>query len=127
MARAPALTTQDVYPEADRLEPFLHPRMTKKLIGHAPVEAELANGFATGRMHHAWLISGPEGIGKATLAYRFAKYVLSDAEARLGREGNLDVDPDSSGVKGVEALSHAGLLVIRRQWTEALASGQHAE
>ncbi|MGH1417657.1 MAG: DNA polymerase III subunit delta' [Hyphomicrobiaceae bacterium] len=116
MARAPVLQTQDEYPEADRLGQFPHPRKTANLFGHEHGEATLAKAFHTGRMHHAWLITGPQGIGKATLAYRFAKYVLCRNEERNGPEGSLDVDRESSGVSGVEALSHSGLLVIRRQW-----------
>lgn len=116
MARAPVLQTQDSYPEADRLEGFPHPRHTRQLFGHVEEEAAFANGFGAGRMHHAWLVTGPTGIGKATLAYRFAKYVLSDARDRMEQPGRLDVSPDSVGAKGVEALSHTGLFVIRRQW-----------
>lgn len=47
------------------------------LVGHEDAERNLRQGFESGRLAHAWLISGPQGIGKATLAYRFARYVLA--------------------------------------------------
>ena len=49
-------------------------RGTADLIGHAAAEAMILQAWASGRPHHAWLISGPLGIGKATLAYRFARF-----------------------------------------------------
>ncbi len=54
------------------------PRENPHLRGHEDAEGVLKEAFDGGRLAHAWLISGPEGIGKATLAYRFARYVLSD-------------------------------------------------
>ena len=75
-ARAAALA------EPDRLEGFSAPREVDRLFGHEAALAEFADAVASGRMHHAWLIVGPEGVGKATLAYHFARMVL--AEARVG-------------------------------------------
>ena len=57
------------------------PRENSCLHGHEDAEGLLKEAFAGGRLAHAWLISGPEGIGKATLAYRFARYVLSGGGA----------------------------------------------
>lgn len=69
-----------------------HPAGTEFLVGHLGREEEFFRDFKSGRLHHSWLISGPAGIGKATLAYRIARYVFSrgdpDALARL----NLKVD-----------------------------------
>ena len=76
MARASRVQEIEVAPEADRLEGFPHPRETRQLFGHVAAERELAAALGSGRIHHAWLIAGPEGIGKATLAYRFAAYAL---------------------------------------------------
>jgi hypothetical protein len=83
MARTPALQEDEAPPEADRLEGFLHPRETSTLIGHEAAELELAQAFAGGRIHHAWLIAGPEGIGKATLAYRLARHVLDGRRSAI--------------------------------------------
>ena len=49
-----------------------HPRRAVDLAGHRAAEARLLQAHQSGKLHHAWLISGPRGIGKATLAYRFA-------------------------------------------------------
>ena len=55
----------------------LHPRQNSDLEGHGIAEDQLINAWTTGRLHHAWLISGRKGIGKATLAYRFARFLLT--------------------------------------------------
>ncbi len=53
------------------------PRANPLLLGHEPAEATLLEALRSGRMHHAWLITGPDGVGKATLAYRFARRLLA--------------------------------------------------
>ncbi len=116
MARAPAVQEIEELPEADRLEGFPHPRMTARLFGHETAERTLAEAFASGRMHHGWLLSGPEGIGKATLAYRFARFVLADAASRDMFGQSFDVPDDGTAARQVRALSHPGLLVIRRAY-----------
>jgi DNA polymerase-3 subunit delta' len=114
MARAPAVQEIEEYPEADRLDGFLHPRATPRLYGHEVAEGMLADAFASGRMHHAWLMAGPEGIGKATLAYRFARHVLAEPGERP--RGTLDIAPETRAARQVLALSHPALLVIRRAY-----------
>ena len=116
MARAPALQEIEALPEADRLEEFPHPRATKHVFGHSAAEHDLAQAFASGRMHHGWLITGREGIGKATLAYRFARHMLALAHERDPKAEKLDVPEASIAHRQVLALSHPGLLVIRRPW-----------
>ena len=114
MARAPALQEIERLPEADRLEGFPHPRETRDLFGHQAAERALAEAFASGRMHHAWLLAGRSGIGKATLAYRFAAYAFAAAEERDPLGEALAVSENTLARRQVEALSHPGLLVIRR-------------
>jgi DNA polymerase-3 subunit delta' len=114
MARAPAVQEIEELPEADRLDGFPHPRAAERVYGHEAAEQMLAAAFASGRLHHGWLIGGPEGIGKATLAYRFARYVLADPSER--RDGTLDIGPETRTARQVLALSHPGLLVIRRAY-----------
>ena len=97
MARAPAQQDDEALPEADRLEGFPHPRETRSLIGHEAAERELAQAFAGGRMHHAWLIVGPEGIGKATLAYRLARHVLARPDERDPAGQSLEIAPETVG------------------------------
>jgi DNA polymerase-3 subunit delta' len=116
MARAPALQEIEELPEADRLEGFPHPRETRLLFGHADAERALAQSFASGRLHHGWMIAGREGIGKATLAYRFARFLLAKPEERDPAHTTLHVSEDTAAARQVRALSHPGLLLIRRQW-----------
>ena len=116
MARAPAVQEIEALPEADRLEGAPHPRMTVKLYGHGGAEAMLAQGLHAGKLHHGWLLSGPQGIGKATLAYRFARAALSRGDERDRTGHSLAVSSESSGSRQVRALSHPGLLVIRRAY-----------
>ena len=54
-----------------------HPRATQALFGHADAERTLLDAYRSGRIPHAWLIGGERGIGKATLAYRMARFVLA--------------------------------------------------
>ena len=118
MARTPAVQAIEAPPETDRLDGFPHPRETRRLIGHGPAEQELAAALATGRIHHAWLLAGPEGIGKATLAYRFAAFALARAEERDPTGASLALPEEASALRMVRALSHQGLLVIRRTWDQ---------
>src|ERR1700710_2150400 len=66
--------------------PAPDPRANPILLGHPEAEATILDAVRAGRMHHAWLITGPEGVGKATLAYRFARRLLAGrpAEDTLG-------------------------------------------
>ncbi len=119
MARAPREQFVEVFPEADRLGDYPHPRHTVGFFGHAMAEAQLAAGLASGKLHHAWLLVGPSGVGKATLAYRFARAALSGAggaAALFGEVDRLDVDPDAKASHLVGALSHPDLLVLRRPY-----------
>lgn len=116
MARGPATIAVEELPEADRLGDFPHPRMTERLFGHEEAERSLAAAFASGRMHHGWLVTGPEGVGKATLAWRLARHVLSPADERDSRGRSLAVRSEISAVRQVLALSHPGLLLIRRPY-----------
>jgi DNA polymerase-3 subunit delta' len=116
MPRAPAVQDVEQLPEADRLEGFPHPRETRILYGHENVEQQLAHAFAGQRMHHGLLLTGPKGIGKATLAYRLARYVLAQPQERESPEGSLSVAPGSPATRPVTALSHPGLLVVRRPY-----------
>jgi DNA polymerase-3 subunit delta' len=113
MARAPVADDIESLPEIDRLEGFPHPRETRALFGHGTAEAELATAISSGHMHHAWLIAGPAGIGKATLAYRAAIAVLADPGER-DPFGGLNVDDHAIAARQVRALSHPELIVVRR-------------
>lgn len=116
MARAAVIKAEEDIPEADRLDGFSHPRETRDLFGHEAAERRLAGAVATGRLHHGWLIVGPEGVGKATLAYRLATYLLADPQDRDLTQGGLAVSPGSRAASQIRALSHPNLLLIRRPY-----------
>jgi DNA polymerase-3 subunit delta' len=104
----------EALPEADRLEGFAHPRETRLLLGQDAPERTLAAAFSSGRMHHAWLITGRQGIGKATLAYRLARHALARPEERDRSAASLEVAAHTAAARQVTALSHPGLLLLRR-------------
>ena len=86
------------------------PRANPILLGHDAAEATILEAIFAGRMHHAWLITGPEGVGKATLAYRFARRLLAGRPA----EPTLALDPANPVFRRVAASSHADMLTIER-------------
>lgn len=89
-----------------------HPREVFDLSGHAASEAEFEDARMRGRLHHAWLLTGPEGVGKATFAYRAARRLLGAApEPRLGPLGSDPSDPVS---RQMIARSHPDLMVLER-------------
>src|SRR5215207_6916559 len=91
--------------EPDRLPGLPHPRKQAAFFGHVEAERAFLDAHRTERLHHAWLIGGPLGVGKATLAYRVARFLLG--EGALGRGADtLDVSPHSAASHQVAALSH---------------------
>jgi len=100
--------------EPDRFGGAPHPRERFALFGHDEAEAALLQAIRNGRLHHAWLIGGPEGVGKATLAYRVARFLLSLDPGSKDPGSTLAVDPASPAARQVIALSHPNLAVLRR-------------
>ena len=94
-----------------------HPRETSELFGHREAETALLAAYRSGKIPHAWLIGGAQGIGKATLAYRMARFVLTHRHAQLPavqRAQTLAVDPNDHVARQVAAGAHGGLLVLER-------------
>ena len=95
-----------------------HPRETFKLFGHAEAERALLDEYRSGRIAHAWLIGGPAGIGKATLAYRMARFVLAHPDPlahAVHKSTRLDVPPDGQVARRVAGRAHPDLLVLERE------------
>ncbi|MCW3473816.1 DNA polymerase III subunit delta' [Limobrevibacterium gyesilva] len=88
------------------------PRANPLLRGHEAAEAMLAEAMRSGRMHHAWLITGPAGIGKATLAFRFARRLL----AGMPDANTLELPESHPVLRRTAAGSHADLLTVEREW-----------
>lgn len=99
--------------ETDRVEGFAHPREVQHLIGHEAALARASRAIRAQRPPQAWLISGPPGIGKATLAYRIARYLLEYGATDKGA-ADLSVPERSASAIQVAAGSHPGLLVLKR-------------
>ncbi|WP_102108842.1 DNA polymerase III subunit delta' [Oceaniglobus roseus] len=109
--------------EADRIEGAPHPRETSALFGQHGAEAAFLDAFNGGRMHHAWLIAGPRGVGKATLAWRIARFLLSRTDEPAGMFApepptTLAIPDDHPVARRTRAMSEPGLLLIRRAWDE---------
>ncbi len=99
------------------------PHANADLIGHDAAEATLLDAWRSGRMAHAWLVTGPKGIGKATLAYRFARFALSrEGKQPAGLFGeppvSLAVPSDDPVFSCVAAEGHRDLVTVRRSWDE---------
>ena len=88
------------------------PRENPHLIGHEVAANTLLEAWRSGRLAHAWLITGPRGLGKATLAYRFARFVLAGGEGS-GRDG-LETSPEHPVFRRIAARGHSDLAVIER-------------
>src|SRR4051794_35083535 len=98
-----------------------HPRQTTELFGHRDAEAALMNAYRSGRIPHAWLIGGPAGIGKATLAYRMARFVLAHRNplgSEVKRAETLWVDPSDPTARQVAAGGPGGPAAVGRRATD---------
>lgn len=93
------------------------PWRNDRLVGHDQAEKTLLAAQQSGRLHHAWLMTGPRGIGKATLAWRFARFLLAGQDQGGlfgGGLENLDVSRDAPGRNLIDARSHPDLFHLRR-------------
>ena len=101
-----------------------HPRDTIRLIGQDAAENAFLQAFNTGRLHHAWLMTGPRGVGKATLAWRIAKFLLAtpdpDPDDMFGAPvpATLDVSEDHPVARRIAAGAEPGLKSLHRSENE---------
>ncbi len=105
--------------ESDAFEGAPHPRLAVKLIGHRAAEAEMLGAYREGRLAHAWLIGGREGVGKATLAWRFARFLLANPDpnspaVRAARD--LGVAAEHPAARQLAAMAHPDFALLRREW-----------
>lgn len=94
-----------------------HPKDTTSLSGHREAEATLLAAYRSGRIPHAWLISGPKGVGKATLAYRLARFVLAHRDplsSNVQSAASLQVEPTHPVARQISTGAHGGLLTLER-------------
>lgn len=115
----------DAPPPADQAPGAPHPRECPRLIGQDAAEAEFLEAFAADRLHHGWLLTGPRGVGKATLAWRIARFLL--ASPPVENDGlfgappppeTLGVDPEHPVARRILAGGEPGLASITRSVNE---------
>ncbi len=92
---------------------MLTPAQNPELRGQDPAVATLVAAARSGRLHHGWLLCGKPGIGKATLAYRFARWLLAG-----GQSDDLRLEPSNPIFRRVAAGAHADLKVLERRVNE---------
>ena len=88
------------------------PRANPELVGHDDAARTLAEAARSGRLHHAWLIAGPPGVGKSTLAFRFARWMLAGLPAAVPDRTPLYVPEDHPAFRRVASGAHADLLTL---------------
>lgn len=96
---------------------ILTPRMNPSLKGHEGSETVLLNAAQSGRLAHAWILCGPRGIGKATLAYRFARYLLTHGDAKASglfgdAPASMSIDEEDPVFRRVASGGHSDLFTV---------------
>lgn len=109
-------------------EGLKHPRDMDFCIGHEAVETRLLDLFQSGRMPHGLIFTGQKGIGKATMAYRLARFLLDDKgdpnqDALFGGDEspaeNLHIAPDNPTFRRVSSGGHPDFMNIEREYDAA--------
>jgi len=105
--------------EVDGLEGFRHPRESSEFLFHNNILNEFSHILNSNKMPHAVLLTGPEGVGKATFAYHLAKILLSNKSNEISTlDGSHKLSDEDVSASQVVAGSHPDLLVLRRPWDE---------
>ncbi|MEP5761782.1 MAG: DNA polymerase III subunit delta' [Litoreibacter sp.] len=113
--------SDDALPRSDQIDGAPHPRETTRLFGQETAEANFMEAFNGDRLHHGWLITGPRGVGKATLAWRIARFLIATPNDDGGmfapaRPENLDIPVDHSVNRRILAESEPGIFSLRRPY-----------
>jgi DNA polymerase-3 subunit delta' len=116
MAKRKAAEPLDAEPtEKDAAAAALHPRATLSFYGHSAAEEVFLRAYNSGALHHAWLLTGERGIGKATFAYRAARFLLSRGSKQDGgreQAQSLSLPADHPTVRQIGARAHSSLFVL---------------
>lgn len=107
----------------DQIEGAPHPRDTLRLFGQEAAEADFLDAYRKDRLHHGWLLTGPRGIGKATMAWRIARFLLATPISDGGMFAapapeSLDISPDHPVSRRMAARGEPGLASIIRSADE---------
>ena len=102
--------------EADKIHNVPHPRKNKTIYGHNSAKNLFLKSLNTEKLHHAWLIHGPKGVGKATLAWKIVKLLQNGFKTfeKVDQESQLSLIS-----KRIEALSEQNIFLCRRQFEKS--------
>jgi DNA polymerase-3 subunit delta' len=112
------MSADDPRPEPDAVEGAPHPRLTRRLVGQQAAERAFLDAVTQDRLHHAWLITGPRGVGKATLAWRIARFLLAGGDGPAGAPQTLDVAEGDPVARRIAGLAEGRLFLLRRAWDD---------
>ncbi len=113
------MTPPEDRPWPDRIDGAAHPRDTRRLVGQDAAEARFLQAHGANRLHHAWLLTGPRGVGKATLAWRMARFLLAETPGGArAAPASLDIAADHPVARRAAALSEPRLFLLRRAWDD---------
>lgn len=115
----------DDHPKPDQIEGAPHPSEAHRIFGQDPAQSTFLEAYNTGRLHHGWLMTGPSGVGKATLAWRIARFLLAtppqDDGGLFGAPElptSLDIDPEHPVSRRMMSGAEPGLFTLRRPYDE---------
>ena len=114
----------DDRPEPDRIAGAPHPRETATQFGQDAAAESFLAAFKSGRLHSGWLITGPRGVGKATLAWKIATFLLAQPVEDGGLFGaapapeTLHISPEHPDARLVQSGAHPRLFVVRRPYDD---------
>jgi len=93
---------------------IITPKSNFFLLGQEEAEKAVLDAYNNGTLHNSWLISGEKGIGKATFAYKFARFLLDDGRGNA----SLNTSPDSVSNRLISGNAHPDLKIIERDYIE---------
>ncbi|MEP1765056.1 MAG: DNA polymerase III subunit delta' [Sulfitobacter sp.] len=111
--------SDETAPQPERLDGAPHPRETEQLIGQDAAQQAFVDAFNTGRLHHAWMLTGPRGVGKATLSWKIARFLLATPDPDDGGmfapevPDSLEISPDQPVSRRILAGGEPGIHLVR--------------